>query len=157
MVAAAVADSASVASVSLAASPIAPDLRTFNLALAALASAGKWRKALDVSAPMRANSSAGVHGSGDGGVSDIVSVSGGISFSANGGGGVGGRGRGRGARGAAGTGAGGGRGRGRGGKVAVSADGALKAVAAGLSADGETYTHLVVACGKGGEPDRYVV
>lgn len=148
--AAAAVDSAPAASGS--ASPIAPDLRTFNLALASLASAGKWRKALDVSAPMRASSSAG--GNGGGGVGDIASVSGGISVSSTSSvrGGGGGRGRGRGAGG----GRGGERGRGRGGRGAVSPDGALKAVAAGLSADGETYTHLVVACGKGGEPDRCV-
>ncbi|CAM9795889.1 unnamed protein product, partial [Ectocarpus sp. 12 AP-2014] len=38
----------------VATAPIVPNLRTFNLVLATLASAGKWKKALDVSAPMRA-------------------------------------------------------------------------------------------------------
>ncbi|CBJ32111.1 conserved unknown protein [Ectocarpus siliculosus] len=99
----------------VATAPIVPNLRTFNLVLATLASAGKWKKALDVSAPMRAGKDPAA-GSGSGG----------------------GRGRG----------GGGGRGKGD------LARNAVKSVAGGLTADSETYTHLIVACGKGGEPDR---
>lgn len=92
-------------------SAIAPDLRTFNLVLATLASAGKWEKALQVSAPLRiprGNRSSG-RKSGSGG-------------------------------------------RRGGGRGAVSD--ALKVAASELQADGDTYTHLIIACGKGGEPDR---
>ncbi|CAM9346947.1 unnamed protein product, partial [Ectocarpus sp. 8 AP-2014] len=104
--------------IAVATAPIVPNLRTFNLVLATLASAGKWKKALDVSAPMRAGkdpAAAGGGGSGGG---------------RGGGGGGGGRGKGDLAR------------------------NAVKSVAGGLTADAETYTHLIVACGKGGEPDR---
>lgn len=96
-----------------------PTLRTFNLVLATLASAGKWKKAIDVSAPMRAEKDSAAAATGRGG-----------------------RGGGRGARG-------------RGGREDV-ANNAVRSVAEGLTADAETYTHLIVACGKGGETDRCV-
>lgn len=47
-----------------AAAPILPSFRTFNLVLATLASAGKWKKALAVSAPMRGQSGGGDDGAG---------------------------------------------------------------------------------------------
>jgi len=100
-----------------------------NLVLATLASAGKWKKAIDLSAPMRSEKGGGGAGAGAGAA----------SFASGRGGG--GRGRER----------GGGRGSGD-----VAASGAVKSVAKGLAADAETYTHLIVACGKGGEPDRCV-
>ncbi|CAM9386504.1 unnamed protein product [Scytosiphon promiscuus] len=96
-----------------AAVPVVPNLRTFNLVIATLASAGKWKKALDLSAPMRADKNAPADAAGGGG---------------------GGRERGR--------------------RRGDEANNAVMDVAEGLAANAETYTHLIVACGKGGEPDR---
>lgn len=110
-------------------SVVLPNLHTFNLVLATLAMGGKWKKALDVSAPLR---------------SEGRSVGGGMEDSSRGCGRGGKRGEVRGQGG-------------RGGVVSagMAASDAVSAVAAELTADGETYTHLIVACGKGGEPDRY--
>lgn len=105
--------SSSIDDAAVATVPVVPNLRTFNLVIATLASAGKWKKALDLSAPMRADKSAA---------------------SAN---------------------AAGGWGRERGQRRGDTANNAVVGVAEGLAADAETYTHLIVACGKGGEPDRY--
>lgn len=102
----------------VATTPIVPNLRTFNLVIATLASGGKWKKALDVSAPMR---------TGRGGAPAASTTA------------------------AGGRGAGGG----RGGRGDV-ANRAVKSVAEGLVADAETYTQLIVACGRGGEADRCV-
>lgn len=98
--------------------PICPDTRTFNLVLATLASGGKWKKALDLSAPMRVAA-------------------------------YGGDGERSGARGAGGRG-------GRERAATAAANRAVMGAAVEMTADGETYTHLIVACGKGGEPDRCV-
>lgn len=92
-----------------AATHVVPNLRTFNLVLATLASGGKWKQALEISAPMRR------HGARV----------------------VGNRGR---------------RGGGRGGESAAAA--AVTSAAAEVEANAETYTHLIVACGKGGQPDK---
>lgn len=90
---------------------IVPNLRTFNLVLATLATGGKFKKALEISAPMRDSRAAAAAGGRGGG-------------------------------------------RPRGGRREA---GAVKAAVAGAAArfraDGETYTHLIVACGKGNQPD----
>lgn len=107
---------------SAATTPIVPNLQTFNLVIATLAAGGKWKKALDVSAPMRTGKGAAAA------AAPAASATGGRGV-------VGGRRGGRGGKGDA-------------------ASRAVTSVAEGLVADAETYTHLIVACGRGGEPDR---
>lgn len=95
---------------------IFPNLRTFNLVLATLATGGKWKKALEISAPMRS-----FRAPSDSGAAQR-------------------QGRGRPGRGAAAS--------------AAAAAAAVASVSARIPADGETYTHLIIACGKGEQPDK---
>lgn len=101
---------------------IFPNVHTFNLVLATLATRGKWKKALEISAPMRKSFHTPGGRSGD------------AKRQRGGGGGRPGR------RGAA--------------AAAASATAAVANIAAQILADGETYTHLIVACGKGEQPDK---
>lgn len=111
---------------------ISPNLRSFNLVLATLSTAGKWKKALEVSAPMR--------GFAPSAVTSSIAAGGGGGSEFGGGGKRGGGGQSKRAGGVA--------------AAAATATAAVAAVASDIAADGETYTHLIVACGKGGQPDK---